>query len=71
MKAKILIVEDDPALQELMQQILSWEGFEIETCPDGNEAFQKIVRPVSGDHCMFAITCEVIAPTRGRDSICP
>lgn len=38
MKAKILLVEDDPSLTELVRYNLNHEGFEVRTVSDGEEA---------------------------------
>ncbi|MGB3738300.1 MAG: phosphate regulon transcriptional regulator PhoB [Pontixanthobacter sp.] len=36
--AKLLLVEDDPALSELLQYRFENEGYEVRTTPDGDEA---------------------------------
>ena len=36
--AKLLLVEDDPALSELLQYRFEKEGYEVRTTPDGDEA---------------------------------
>ena len=41
MKAKILLLEDDMALQEIMAECLSEEGDEVVCCNDGIEASNK------------------------------
>lgn len=41
MKNSILIVEDEKALRETLEYNLTNEGYEVETCADGLEAFQK------------------------------
>jgi DNA-binding response OmpR family regulator len=38
--AKILIVEDDAILQSAYNTVLSMEGYEVVTAPDGAEAFR-------------------------------
>jgi DNA-binding response OmpR family regulator len=38
LQKKILIVEDDDQLRDLLQIVLTEEGFEVETCPDGQVA---------------------------------
>jgi DNA-binding response OmpR family regulator len=42
MAAKILIVDDDPELLELIQDALSMEDFEIEAVDEGGKALQRI-----------------------------
>jgi len=39
---KILVVEDDLFLRELYADVLSAEGYKIETAQDGEEALQKM-----------------------------
>lgn len=40
--AKILLVEDDKFLRDLLTKRLSKEGFEIETAVDGEEGLKKV-----------------------------
>lgn len=42
MDQRILVVEDDLFLRELYTDILSSEGYKVETAGDGEEALQKI-----------------------------
>ncbi len=37
-KKRILIVDDEPAIRELCQRVLTEEGFEVDTAPDGRVA---------------------------------
>jgi len=39
--ARILIVDDDRHVREMLQQMLEKEGYKIETAVDGNEAIRK------------------------------
>lgn len=39
---KILLAEDDQFLRELYLDVLTSEGYDVETAIDGNEAFNKI-----------------------------
>lgn len=38
MSSRILVVDDDAALAEMIGIVLGAEGFHVETCPDGSEA---------------------------------
>ena len=38
---RILIVDDDQPVREMLQQMLEKEGYAIETAADGNEAIRK------------------------------
>ncbi len=42
--ARILLVDDEPAILEILRQALLAEGFEVETAANGNEAIQRAKR---------------------------
>jgi CheY-like chemotaxis protein len=42
MACRVLIVEDDPDLREMMDQMLTLEGFDTETATDGADALGKL-----------------------------
>lgn len=42
MKKRILIIEDDPGITELLLMILSREGYELDTCQSGRDAIAKM-----------------------------
>lgn len=42
MTKKILIVEDDPGILEVMNIILEEEGYEVESIADGSETFERV-----------------------------
>ncbi len=49
MKTKILLVDDDPNIAQLVQLYLEKEGFEVETADRGDtavELFRKTPRPI-------------------------
>ena len=39
--AKVLLIEDDPLVVRMYQKVLSFEGFEIESAPNGKEGLEK------------------------------
>ena len=39
--AKLLLVEDDPALSELLEYRFANEGYNVRTTPDGDEASER------------------------------
>lgn len=43
-KAKILLVEDDIPLRDMYETRLKYEGYQIETASDGEEALAKAVK---------------------------
>ena len=49
---RVLIVDDDVELCELVSEYLSGEGFEVETVHDGNEGLK---RALSGDHVLIVL----------------
>lgn len=58
MSARVLVVDDDRALQVLLNVILSRAGFEVEFAHDGREAMEKLDR--SGD--FRAVLLDLILP---------
>ena len=38
MKKRVLVVEDDPVLTRVLSDNLTFEGFEVRTVSDGNDA---------------------------------
>ena len=41
---RILLIEDDPALADLVRDYLEVEGFEIQTCSDGRQGFELALK---------------------------
>jgi DNA-binding response OmpR family regulator len=41
MKARILVLEDDPAIRRLVQLVLSDNGFDLSLVPDGPSAVEQ------------------------------
>ncbi|GAC1331182.1 MAG: response regulator [Candidatus Dormibacteria bacterium] len=41
-KPRLLVVEDEPALQKVLAMRLAMEGFEVDTASDGHEALEMI-----------------------------
>ena len=41
-KKRLLIVDDDPPIRDLLQRVGTRAGFETETANDGEDAFQKL-----------------------------
>lgn len=39
---KILLVEDDTDIREVMSLVLSLEGFDVTSLPDGHDVFNKV-----------------------------
>ena len=43
-KAKILVIDDESSIREILQKILKDEGYHVETCDCGLTAFRKILK---------------------------
>ena len=41
-KAKILVVDDDPSIRELLRELLFEEGYKVKMAQNGKEALQRI-----------------------------
>jgi len=41
-KKKIMVVDDEPSLRELVSAVLEQEGYEVITAEDGKEALEKL-----------------------------
>jgi len=39
--AKVLIIDDDPAMQTLYQRVFTLEGFEVQVAPSGTDGLEK------------------------------
>jgi len=41
-KARILVVDDDPIVQQFLNEILTEEGHEVEIIDNGNDALERL-----------------------------
>ena len=57
---KILIVDDDEGILELLEHVVKKEGFSVERAGDGNEAIQKV-----GASCPDLIVLDFMLPGIG------
>jgi len=64
-KAKILIVEDDPAILTGLLDVLVFNGFQSEGCDDGGEGLSKAL-----ENRFDLILLDVMLPTMDGFSIC-
>jgi DNA-binding response OmpR family regulator len=53
MSCRVLVVEDDADLREMMAQILTLEGFEAETATDGADALTQLQAPGRYPHVIL------------------
>ena len=53
-KIKVLLVEDDPNLSEVIRDLLTMPGFDIKLCRDGSEAY-LLFKKFSFDICILDV----------------
>lgn len=75
-RQKILIVDDDPSLRELLQVFLEQVGFEVRTAPDGQTGLDALGEShfdvILTDYRMPAMTgLEMAAFIRRSDTVTP
>ncbi len=64
-KPHILVVDDEPAIRELMERILTDAGYEVDTAEDGRTASLSI-----GDRTVDLVLTDLLMPVRsGNDLI--
>jgi DNA-binding response OmpR family regulator len=51
----ILLVEDDFVLRSSLSELLSMEGFRVECCADGRDAFRRLLQPPMPDLILLDI----------------
>ncbi|PLV56342.1 response regulator [Thermotoga sp. SG1] len=56
MKKKILVVDDEPNMRELLREELEEEGYEVETAENGEEALKKFS---TGDYDLMILDIEM------------
>ena len=59
MSCRVLVVEDDADLREMMAQILTLEGFETDTATDGADALTQLQTP---GRCPDVILLDMMMP---------
>lgn len=64
-KAKVLIVEDEPAILDGLIDVFVFHGYEVETACDGDEGLKMAMR---GNYDMIIL--DVMLPSRDGFSIC-
>lgn len=45
-RARLLLVDDEPAIREVTSALLAWEGYDVSTAEDGVEAMGQLVEPL-------------------------
>lgn len=65
MKTKVVVVEDDPHILLGLEEVLKSEGFEVITCPRGDQAVEAIAR-----HSPALIVLDIMLPGRSGYDVC-
>ncbi len=65
--SKILIVDDDISIAELISDALEDEGFETVICTDGNKAYDYII---ANENDISLITLDIMMPGISGDDLC-
>ena len=63
-EAPILVVEDDPALREMMKEVLEAEGMRVVTAGDGVEAMEQVQR-----QALAAVILDLLLPDMDGDAV--
>ena len=60
--ARLLLVDDEPALRSFLAHALRRRGFEVETCADGEAAVQWMERQPDGPRPVDAVVMDMMMP---------
>lgn len=63
--AKILVVEDNQAIQTLLSTLLGLEGYDVESVGDGEAALALL-----GEHPVDLVLCDIMLPGRSGLEVC-
>lgn len=58
----ILVVDDDPSLRQVLERVLSFEGYDVETVPTGFDALERIQTPARGAATIDLIVLDLGLP---------
>jgi DNA-binding response OmpR family regulator len=64
-KGRVLVVEDDPHVREAVERALRFEGYEVHTAVDGNDALLRV-----DDLAPDAIVLDVLMPGTDGLAVC-
>ncbi|MEU8172734.1 response regulator transcription factor [Microbispora hainanensis] len=68
--AKLLVVDDEPALREALRSSLEFEGYAVETAADGLTALDLLDRAGQGGRTYDAVLLDVMMPRLDGLSAC-
>ena len=66
---KILITEDDIAIQELIKHVIEGWGYDVDIAYDGEEALKR-ARAIQYDLCIMDIDMPIMNGIEATESIC-
>ena len=58
----ILVVDDDPSLRQVLERVLSFEGYDVETVPTGFDALERMQTPARGAATIDLIVLDLGLP---------
>lgn len=61
-RGKILVMDDEPQVRELTQNVLRQVGYEVQICSDGKEVIEKYVRAANSDSKFDLVILDLIVP---------
>ncbi|MGA0946276.1 MAG: response regulator transcription factor, partial [Candidatus Nanopelagicales bacterium] len=58
----ILVVDDDPSLRQVLERVLAFEGYDVETVPTGYDALERMQVPERGAAVIDLIVLDLGLP---------
>jgi two-component system, OmpR family, response regulator MprA len=58
----LLVVDDDPSLRQVLERVLAFEGYDVETAPTGFDALERMQVPTRGSSVIDLIVLDLGLP---------
>ena len=58
----LLVVDDDPSLRQVLERVLAFEGYDVETVPTGYDALERMQVPERGAATIDLIVLDLDEP---------
>jgi two-component system, OmpR family, response regulator MprA len=58
----VLVVDDDPSLRQVLERVLAFEGYDVETAPTGFDALERMQVPARGSSVIDLIVLDLGLP---------